>query len=86
MGEASFLSSQFADGEVDVEKGPLPGSLALVQTQEILGSQHLASLVLMMGKQGEKSKTTNLLSVRDHICNVLEGAGTYTCVSVHIYN
>lgn len=38
MGEASFLSSQFADGEVDVEKGPLQGSLAPVQTQEILGS------------------------------------------------
>lgn len=31
MGEASFLSSQFADGEADVEKGPFanksgPGS------------------------------------------------------------
>lgn len=39
MGEASFLSSLVADGEVDVERGPLPGSLALVQTEEIPGSQ-----------------------------------------------
>lgn len=50
MGEASFLSSQFADGEADVRRRPLPGSLALVQTEEIPGSQHLTSFGVM-GKQ-----------------------------------
>ena len=50
MAEESFLSSQFADGEADARRSPLPGSLALIQREEIPCSQHLTSLGVM-GKQ-----------------------------------
>lgn len=44
MGEASFLSSQFADGEADVEKGPSAKEPGSGSNRGDSSSQHLTSL------------------------------------------
>lgn len=54
MGEAPFLSSQFADEEADVEKGPFARRSGPC-SEEIPGSQYLTSLGEMGKYNGGES-------------------------------